>query len=256
MRIEEAPDEFLLRVGRGTISSDQWKYNALPGNATPTDLMRIALGPELDHASLKSLPMVPLAEHNRPALPDLNATSGSLTMLKTGGVPEVGRNTEGVGNERDQVALSKDDLSSSVGMIEELHRFSGKVPGAPGVSCRSWMVADADTGSPLLWSRPGLVLQPASITKVVTALVVLELQKAQPESVRCATLFVERSPAFIYHVLDTCELAVCRKRFLSQKVTISTFAASFAAWTPEYGWNNGTNAKLKCVVSLDFKRCT
>jgi hypothetical protein len=115
----------------------------------------------------------------------------------------------------------------------------------PKLTCRSWLVADASTGEPLLWHEPTTRLQvcglpalswilsaprifraepfphvqPASITKVVTALVILELRDKVPRAQR--------------------------QKFLNQRVPVSAYASSFAFWNAEYGWNSGTNAKLR-----------
>mmetsp|Transcript_39278 Transcript_39278/g.91491 ORF Transcript_39278/g.91491 Transcript_39278/m.91491 type:complete len:174 (-) Transcript_39278:101-622(-) len=89
----------------------------------------------------------------------------------------------------------------------------------PTLSCRSWSISDSETGKPLMWHRPKEILQPASITKVVTAMVVLD---------KCARMS-----------------EADKKKYLRQKCEVSPYAASFAAWHDEYGWNAGTNAKLK-----------
>eukprot|EP00281_Chroomonas_sp_CCMP1168_P014685 CAMPEP_0206215990 /NCGR_PEP_ID=MMETSP0047_2-20121206/2486_1 /ASSEMBLY_ACC=CAM_ASM_000192 /TAXON_ID=195065 /ORGANISM="Chroomonas mesostigmatica_cf, Strain CCMP1168" /LENGTH=459 /DNA_ID=CAMNT_0053638315 /DNA_START=114 /DNA_END=1494 /DNA_ORIENTATION=- len=58
--------------------------------------------------------------------------------------------------------------------VSEAWHGGEQAPRPPSVTCRSWLIADSGTGQPLLWHKPKEVLQPASITKVVTALVVLE----------------------------------------------------------------------------------
>ena len=60
--------------------------------------------------------------------------------------------------------------------------------------------------------------QPASITKVVTALVIIEMAERM------------REPA--------------RIDFYRRKCTVSTLASSFASWTAEYGWNNGDCSRI------------
>lgn len=79
------------------------------------------------------------------------------------------------------------------------------MPQPPTVSCRAWLVADAETGDILAAHNASQRLQPASLTKILTALVVLRRTDKDPD-------------------------------FLQTRVRVSHFAASVKA---------GTHARLQ-----------
>lgn len=154
-----------------------------------------------------------------------------------------------MGSRRTVSDTAKAFNSGCYGLAELVKRDSFRIP---NITCRSWCIANADSGEFLLWSRPTerlqvksagvtymvsvfarcllypmrclqvtLFIQPASITKVVTALVIIELAEKMREPVQ----------------VD----------FFRRKCTVSTLAASFASWTAEHGWNNG-QSPFPCLV--------
>ena len=66
--------------------------------------------------------------------------------------------------------------------FEEEKMVVGAAVKQPALTCRAWLVSDASSGKPLLWHQPADRLQPASITKVVTAMVVLDYVDAQAKA--------------------------------------------------------------------------
>ena len=113
----------------------------------------------------------------------------------------------------------------------------------PAVSCRSWLVSDAVTGRPLLWHRPLETLQPASITKVVTALVVLDYIEKQGKAAGKGAKAAKTT--------KTCAAREQKTKLLETACSVSRYGASFAGWMAGYGWNAGTNAQLKAQID-DF----
>ena len=116
----------------------------------------------------------------------------------------------------------------------------------PSVSCRSWLVSDASTGKPLLWHNPTARLQPASITKVVTALVILEYIDKQSRAT------VKGSKASKSSKSST--MRNNKAAMLDEKCQVSSYAASFAAWVPGVGWNQGTNAQVLSSLALQVQK--
>ena len=115
----------------------------------------------------------------------------------------------------------------------------------PAVSCRSWLVSDAVTGRPLLWHRPLERLQPASITKVVTALVVLDYIEKQGKTAGKGAKAAKTT--------KNCAAREQKTKLLETACSVSRYGASFAGWMAGYGWNAGTNAQLKAHESYTVR---
>eukprot|EP00961_Rhodomonas_salina_P036628 492146-Rhodomonas_salina.3 len=161
MHLSEALDDFIEREGRGRNSAGQWGPEAWKGKDVSADAMLkpVWYGDDegaINRVSLKRLPMVNVPDHSKPATADAckNTRNNQQSNWIGRGPPDSSWIVEG-GPERDRGAVAKDDVGSGVGLRAGLCPFSGKGAGAPGVSCRSWMVADATTGEPLMWYRPG-----------------------------------------------------------------------------------------------------
>ncbi|QDV68834.1 D-alanyl-D-alanine carboxypeptidase DacF precursor [Rosistilla carotiformis] len=65
--------------------------------------------------------------------------------------------------------------------------------GPPFVTCKAWIIADADTGEILAGDNQDDERNPASITKIMTALVVLKLAEKSPEVWEEMITFSERA---------------------------------------------------------------
>jgi D-alanyl-D-alanine carboxypeptidase len=93
------------------------------------------------------------------------------------------------------------------------------------VSCRAWLVSDANTGKPLLWHKPTDRLQPASITKVVTSLVVLDYIESQAKAASKGCK--KAGKGSVARMIKT--------QLLDTKCRVSDYGASFASWQPGIG---------------------
>lgn len=65
--------------------------------------------------------------------------------------------------------------------------------GPPAVTCEAWTVIDNETGQTIAGHNPNEVLRPASTTKMMTGLLVLELAEDSPEVLEETILFSPRA---------------------------------------------------------------
>jgi D-alanyl-D-alanine carboxypeptidase len=133
--------------------------------------------------------------------------------------------------------LPEDMAQRDENPFEESKMVRGAAIKQPALTCRSWLVSDASTGKPLLWHQPTVHLQPASITKVVTAMVVLDYVDAQAKA-------AAKGPKVPKSSKGTTRRSK-KAALLEMRCQVSDFGASFSAWVPNFGWNQGTNAQLK-----------